>query len=134
MNDIISHAFLSPKTLNVADWEWHRLQIQGNIPKARSSDMVQEHCKGREIQKLCHDVPNSWPIEHPSAKRGSHGMEPILFDISQEKIMLVRKPFVVTANFLYDAVRVHAKWALSIVITQAPTVQIIKKKKVNQDE
>jgi hypothetical protein len=31
-------------------------------------------------------------------------MEPILFDISQEEIMLVGKPFVVTANFLYDAV------------------------------
>ena len=48
-------------------------------------------------------------------------MEPILFDISQEKIMLVGKPFVVTANFLYDAVRAHAKWALGIVITQAST-------------
>jgi hypothetical protein len=48
-------------------------------------------------------------------------MEPILFDISQEKIMLVGKPFVVTANFLYDAVCVHAKWALGIVITQAST-------------
>lgn len=46
-------------------------------------------------------------------------MEAILFDISQEKIMVVRKPFVITANFLYDAVRVHAKWALGIVITQA---------------
>ena len=48
-------------------------------------------------------------------------MEPMLFDISQEKIMLVGKPFVVTANFLYDAVRAHAKWALGIVITQAST-------------
>jgi hypothetical protein len=48
-------------------------------------------------------------------------MEPILFDISQEEIMLVGKPFVVPANFLYDAVRAHAKWALGIVITQAST-------------
>jgi hypothetical protein len=56
-------------------------------------------------------------------------MEPILFDISQEKIMLVGKPFVVTANFLYDPVRMHAKWALGIVITQTST-----KKKANQDE
>ena len=48
-------------------------------------------------------------------------MEPILFDIGQEKIMLVSKPFVVTANFLYDAMLVHAKWALGIVITQAST-------------
>jgi hypothetical protein len=58
--------------------------------------------------KLCHDVTYSWPIEHPSAKRGSNSMEAIFFDISQEKIMLVGKPFVVTANLLYDAVRVHA--------------------------
>ena len=48
-------------------------------------------------------------------------MEPILLDFSQEKIMLVGKPFVVTTNFLYDAVRAHAKWALCIVITQAST-------------
>ena len=119
--DIISDAFLSPNTLSVADWEWHRLQIQGYRSKAQSSDMVQEHCKVKDIQKLCHNVPNSWPIEHTPAKRASHSMKPILFDISQEKIMLVGKPFVVTANFLYDAVRVHTKWALGIVITQAST-------------
>jgi hypothetical protein len=58
-------------------------------------------------------------------------MEPILLDISQEKIMLVGKPFVVTANFLYDAVRAHAKWALGIVIPQAST-KIIED--VNRDE
>ena len=90
--------------------------------------MVQERWKVKEIKKLCHDVPHSWPIEHPSAKRCSHGMEPILFDISQEKIMLVGKPFVVTANFLYDAVRAYAKWALGIVITQASTNNRKKKK------
>jgi hypothetical protein len=87
--------------------------------------MIQEQRKGlarvKEMKKLCHDVPDSWSIEHPSAERSSHSMESILFDISQEKIMLVSKPFVVTANFLYDPVRVHTKWAFGIVITQAST-------------
>lgn len=59
-------------------------------------------------------------------------MEPILFDIGQEKIMIVGKPFVVTANFLYDAVRMHAMWALGIVITQA-SANNRKEKNVSQD-
>jgi len=48
--------------------------------------------------------------------------------------MLVGKPFVVTANFLYDAVRVHAKWALSIVITQAPLVEAVFAHEVDAGE
>jgi hypothetical protein len=31
--------------------------------------------------------------------------------------MLVGKPFIVTSNFLYNAVRAHANWALGIMIT-----------------
>ncbi len=84
--------------------------------------MIQEHRKvkeKREIWKLCHGVPYPRPIEHASAKRRSHSMEPILFHISQEKVVLVSKSFVITANLLYDAVCAHAKWALRIMITQA---------------
>lgn len=40
--DIISRAFLSPNTLSVEEWKWHRLQIQGYGSKAQSSDMAQE--------------------------------------------------------------------------------------------
>lgn len=46
--DIVSHAFLSPNTLSIADWEWHTLQIRGYRFEARSSD-IQEHCKVNEI-------------------------------------------------------------------------------------
>jgi len=46
------------------------------------------------------------------------------FSIPQEKVMLVREPFV-APNFLYDPVRLYAEWALCIVIPQASLVEAV---------
>ena len=67
----------------------------------------------------CCYVPYSRPIENAPAKRRRNSAESVLFDFCQENVVLVGKPFVVAADFLYDAVRAHAKWALRIVIAQA---------------
>jgi hypothetical protein len=67
----------------------------------------------------CCYVPYSRPIEHAPAKRRRNSTESVLLDVCQEKVVLVGKPFVVAAYFLYHAVCAHAKRTLRIVIAQA---------------
>jgi hypothetical protein len=39
--------------------------------------------------------------------------------------VLVGQPFIVTADFLYNAMRAHAEWALGVMVTQASLVEAV---------
>jgi hypothetical protein len=79
--------------------------------------MMEEHHRIQQ-EASCRYVAHSWPVEDTSTERRRDSAEPVLFDIAQEKVVLVGKPFVVAANFLNDAVGTHTKRALGIVVAQ----------------
>jgi hypothetical protein len=99
--------------------------LSGHALAIAAYEMAQAGSPGLSIQrKVNHQktsrcyVPHSRPIEHASAKRRRNSSESVLLHVRQEKIVLIGKPFVIAAYFLYDAVRAHAKRALRVVITQ----------------
>jgi len=95
--------------------------------------MMEEHHRIQQ-EASCRYVAYSWPVKDTSTERRRDSTEPVLFDIAQEKVVLVGKPFVVAANFLNDAVSTHAKRALGIVVAQTSLVEAVIAHEMNAGE